>query len=55
MVVEKRVCIFDFHALDFQNDCLPYPRGVVKEIDDFMPQMAISRNVTLQETMRVNN
>jgi hypothetical protein len=53
MGTEKRVCIFDFRANKFQNDCMPYPSHVINTIDKFLPQMAIKRNEKLQETMRV--
>jgi len=52
MTVEKRVCIFSFHAEKFQKDCLPYPTNIITAIDRFLPQMAIKRNEKLQETMR---
>ena len=52
MIIEKRVCIFSFHAENFQKDCLPYPSNIIAAIDHFLPQMAIKRNEKLQETMR---
>jgi hypothetical protein len=53
MVTRKRICIFDFYAVEFQETCLPFPNSVIGSIDRFMPQMAVHRNEKLQETMRV--
>ncbi len=53
MHVDKRICIFKFKATDFQTNCLPYPKSVISAIDGHMPDIAISRNEKLQETMRV--
>jgi hypothetical protein len=54
MTVEKRLCFFKFKTTDFQTDCLPFPKSVIKAIDNHMPDIAINRNEKLQETMRVN-
>jgi hypothetical protein len=53
MNVDRRICIFKFKATDFQTNCLPYPKSVISAIDGHMPEIAISRNEKLQETMRV--
>jgi chromosome condensin MukBEF ATPase and DNA-binding subunit MukB len=52
MIVSKRIGIFDFNAIKFQEMCLPYPTNVISAIDAFLPKMAILRNEKLQETMR---
>jgi len=52
MTVSRRVNLFSFRGHEFQKAVLPYPNLIIKAIDEFMPQMAISRNEKLQETMR---
>lgn len=52
MTINKRVCIFNFHADEFQKKTLPYPNNIISTIDNFLPQMAVRRNEKLQETMR---
>jgi len=52
MTVNRRVNFYNFKAHQFQKDVLPYPNFIISAIDKFMPNMAISRNEKLQETMR---
>ena len=53
MVTRKRIGMFDLQAHEFKTACLPYPTEVIKTIEEHLRQMAIKRNESLQETIRV--